>query len=85
MHASTSSKLTKDQKAHIESLETEIATLQAELGDEDAEKVVKKHIKLLHEYNEAKDATQILIGRLAAHKETTVKQLHVDYGLTADD
>ena len=27
--------------------------------DEDAEKIVNKHIKLLHEYNEAKDATQV--------------------------
>ena len=27
--------------------------------DEDAEKIVKKHITLLHRYNEAKDATQV--------------------------
>ena len=28
-------------------------------ADVDAEKIVKKHIKLLHRYNEAKDATQV--------------------------
>jgi hypothetical protein len=27
--------------------------------EEDAEKTVNKHIKLLHRYNEAKDATQV--------------------------
>ena len=27
--------------------------------DEDAEKIVKRHITLLHRYNEAKDATQV--------------------------
>jgi hypothetical protein len=27
--------------------------------DEDPEKIVKRHIELLHKYNEAKDATQV--------------------------
>ena len=27
--------------------------------DEDAEKIVSRHIKLLHRYNEAKDAAQV--------------------------
>ena len=31
----------------------------------DAEEIVKRHIKLLHRYNETKDATQILIGRVS--------------------
>ncbi|KAF8507863.1 hypothetical protein JB92DRAFT_2956662 [Gautieria morchelliformis] len=36
-----------------------VAELQSELGEhEDAEKIVNDHIKLLHRYNEAKDATQ---------------------------
>ncbi|KAF9011283.1 hypothetical protein BDQ17DRAFT_1233460, partial [Cyathus striatus] len=68
---------------------------------EDAEKIVKNHIKLLHQYNEAKDATQvcprvsfgtiphlynlqILIGR-AILTETTIRKIHEDLGLTADD
>lgn len=32
--------------------------------EEDASAIVSKHIKLLHRYNEAKDATQILIGKV---------------------
>ena len=31
--------------------------------EEDAELIVKKHIALLHSYNEAKDATQVLVER----------------------
>ena len=105
--------------------------------DEDAEKIVKKHITLLHRYNEAKDATQVsfevgavyhcqvlknffsglfvrlllridsnwkgtnssslmqkkkrspellfMIHQLASLKETTIRKVHDDYGLTDDD
>ncbi|KAH6911165.1 hypothetical protein BKA70DRAFT_1185737, partial [Coprinopsis sp. MPI-PUGE-AT-0042] len=60
MHASISA---KKQKARVEVLEAEIATLEKELGNRDAQAIVKRHIELLHRYNEAKDATQILIGR----------------------
>ncbi|KAJ3762608.1 Swi5-domain-containing protein [Lentinula raphanica] len=52
---------------------------------EDAEKIVNQHIKLLHRYNEAKDATQILIGRLANLKEITVRQIHKDLELPIGD
>ncbi|KAJ7838780.1 hypothetical protein B0H14DRAFT_2788664 [Mycena olivaceomarginata] len=38
---------------------------------EDAHVIVKKHIKLLHRYNDSKDATQ-----LATLRETTVRQIH---------
>ncbi|KAL1709458.1 DNA repair protein [Schizophyllum commune] len=83
MLATTSAKKTE---ARMADLEAEITRLQAELGaDVDAEKIVKKHIKLLHRYNEAKDATQILIGRLANLKDTTIKQIHEDYDLTDAD
>ncbi|KAE9398306.1 hypothetical protein BT96DRAFT_994929 [Gymnopus androsaceus JB14] len=61
---------------------------QHELGtgpDADAEKIVNRHIKLLHRYNEAKDAAQILIGRLANLKETTVRQIHMDLDLPQGD
>jgi hypothetical protein len=81
---------------------------------------VSKHIKLLHRYNEAKDAAQVILktrlpsvadsdavhpdsnwegascssstflsklifSQLAAHKETTIRQMHEEYGLTDDD
>ncbi|GAW02540.1 DNA repair protein [Lentinula edodes] len=83
MHARVSQQI---QEARITQLEAEVNRLQQELGqDEDAEKIVNKHIKLLHRYNEAKDAAQMLIGRLANLKETTVRQIHNDLDLPIGD
>ncbi|KAF9532194.1 DNA repair protein, partial [Crepidotus variabilis] len=74
------------QNARVEALQLEIDDLQAKLGsEEDAEKIVKRHITLLHQYNEAKDATQILIGRLASLKQSTIRQIHADHDLTDQD
>ncbi|KAF5379878.1 hypothetical protein D9757_007203 [Collybiopsis confluens] len=75
------------QQAHIVSLEQEVQRLEQELGSDtmEAEKIVKSHIKLLHRYNEAKDAAQILIGRLACLKETTVGKIHKDMELPMGD
>ncbi|KAH9830406.1 DNA repair protein [Rhodofomes roseus] len=76
----------KKQQERIAALQEEVHELQRKLGEnEDAAKIVSRHIKLLHRYNEAKDAAQILIGRLAAHRQTTISQIHKDYGLTKDD
>ncbi|KAF8163609.1 DNA repair protein [Crassisporium funariophilum] len=76
----------KKQAERAVALQLEIDRLQQQLGEnEDAEKIVKKHISLLHKYNEAKDATQILIGRLAALKQTTIRQIHDDYELKDED
>ncbi|PIL31210.1 hypothetical protein GSI_05908 [Ganoderma sinense ZZ0214-1] len=67
-------------------LQAEIKELQNLLGEgENAEKIVSRHIKLLHRYNETKDATQILIGKLTTYRQTTIRKMHEDYGLTDDD
>ncbi|KAJ7819932.1 hypothetical protein B0H14DRAFT_2834995 [Mycena olivaceomarginata] len=50
--------------------------LQLHRQHEDADVIMKKHIKLLHKYNESKDVT-----RLATLKETTVRQIHGDMDL----
>jgi len=74
------------QEERIAALQAEIETLQRELGEGvDAEAIVKRQINLLHRYNEAKDATQILIGRLATIKQTTVRQIHNDMDLKDTD
>ncbi|KAF8204165.1 DNA repair protein [Mycena galopus ATCC 62051] len=83
MHAPVS---TQQQEARKAALQSEAASLEKVLGErEDAEAIVKNHIKLLHRYNEAKDATQILIGRLATLRETTVRQIHDDLDLRDSD
>ncbi|KAF8809035.1 hypothetical protein BYT27DRAFT_7095045, partial [Phlegmacium glaucopus] len=74
------------QEERALALQNEIDSLQKRLGEgEDAELIVKKHIALLHVYNETKDATQILIGRLASLKQLTVRQIHNDYDLKDED
>ena len=40
--------------------------------EEDAELIVKKHIALLHLYNEAKDATQVRVERLLVEGLPTI-------------
>ncbi|KAH9926497.1 Swi5-domain-containing protein [Fomitopsis serialis] len=76
----------RQQQERIAALQAEVDELQQKLGEsEDAGKLVSRHIKLLHRYNEAKDAAQILMGRLAANRQTTIRQIHKDYGLTQDD
>ena len=40
--------------------------------EEDAELIVKKHIALLHLYNETKDATQVRVERLLAEGLPTI-------------
>ncbi|KAI0814823.1 Swi5-domain-containing protein [Irpex lacteus] len=83
MHASMSA---RQQQARVQALQAEITQLRARLGEnEDADQIVGRHIKLLHHYNEAKDAAQILIGRLAAHRGITIRELHSEYGLTDQD
>lgn len=40
-----------------------------------------QHIKALHEYNEMKDLTQVVLGYLADIKQTTLADLHTHYDL----
>lgn len=40
--------------------------------------------KMLHEYNEVKDATQIIIGVLANMENITIKQVHQMFNLPTE-
>ncbi|KAL6307825.1 hypothetical protein BKA93DRAFT_726838, partial [Sparassis latifolia] len=74
------------KEARIGALQAEIQDLQHELGEGiNAEEIVKRHIKLLHQYNEAKDAAQVTSLQLAEHRQTTIRQIHVEYDLADDD
>ncbi|XP_032304061.1 DNA repair protein SWI5 homolog [Coturnix japonica] len=46
---------------------------------------LEKHISLLHEYNEIKDAGQMLLGKLAVIRGVTTKQLYPEYDLELND
>nr|XP_046230211.1 DNA repair protein SWI5 homolog [Scatophagus argus] len=65
-----------------EQLDTEIAQLEAE-GYSVEE--LEHHIDKLHEYNDIKDIGQLLLGRIAALKGTTTRDLYSHFGLELDD
>ncbi|XP_029300824.1 DNA repair protein SWI5 homolog [Cottoperca gobio] len=65
-----------------EQLDTEIAQLEAE-GCRVEE--LEHHIDMLHEYNDIKDIGQSLLGRIAAVRGTTTRDLYSHFGLELDD
>ncbi|XP_032396218.1 DNA repair protein SWI5 homolog [Etheostoma spectabile] len=69
-------------KRRAEQLGTEIAQLEAE-GCRVEE--LEHHIDMLHEYNDIKDIGQSLLGRIAAVRGTTTRDLYSHFGLELDD
>ncbi|KAH8371148.1 hypothetical protein KR093_006321 [Drosophila rubida] len=45
----------------------------------------QKHMQLLHQYNDLKDATGIVLGALAQMKELPVKEMYKLYNLPNDE
>ncbi|WVR08339.1 hypothetical protein IAU60_005392 [Kwoniella sp. DSM 27419] len=72
-------------KTKLATLKEEAARLRAKLGSRDPDQVIKRHIELLHTYNEIKDGTQALIGRYAAMDGKTVREIHVELELPLYD
>uniref|UniRef100_A0AC11B9E0 Uncharacterized protein n=1 Tax=Ovis aries TaxID=9940 RepID=A0AC11B9E0_SHEEP len=46
---------------------------------------LEDHISQLHEYNDIKDAAQMLLGRLAVIRGVTTKELYPEFGLDMND
>uniref|UniRef100_H2XLM7 DNA repair protein SWI5 homolog n=1 Tax=Ciona intestinalis TaxID=7719 RepID=H2XLM7_CIOIN len=71
-------------------LEAKITIQLKEINDLETEEGIKEedlniHIDKLHEYNEVKDAAQLVIGRLALQLQTTTRQLYPKFGLNFED
>ncbi len=50
-----------------------------------ANKIVKDHIKLLHEYNELKDIGQGLMGMIADQRGVRIMEVQDEFGIDAND
>ncbi|NXH34688.1 SWI5 protein, partial [Myiagra hebetior] len=72
----------KELKRKDLALDQEIAQL---LSEGYSLEELDKHISLLHEYNEIKDAGQMLLGKLAVIRGVTTKQLYPEYDLGLSD
>lgn len=79
----------------IQVLMEENATSDADCGSDDeptdsdimkaAHKIVKDHIKLLHEYNELKDVGQGLMGLIADQRGVRIVEVQEEFGIEAND
>ncbi|XP_006024452.1 DNA repair protein SWI5 homolog [Alligator sinensis] len=72
----------KELKEKDLALDQEIAQLLAEGYSLDE---LEKHISLLHEYNDIKDAGQMLLGKLAVIRGLTTKDLYPEFDLELSD
>ena len=65
-------------------MRTRLADITAKLRHPAAE-TVKRHIKLLHDYNDIKDVGQGLIGMIADNRGIRVGELYGDFNLKLGD
>ncbi|XP_077162596.1 DNA repair protein SWI5 homolog [Paroedura picta] len=80
---------TEPLQQETEELEHKDRALEQEIGQLSAEgfslEELDRHITLLHEYNEIKDAGQRLLGQLAVIRGVTTKELYPEFGLDLND
>ncbi|XP_069729725.1 DNA repair protein SWI5 homolog, partial [Phaenicophaeus curvirostris] len=72
----------EELKQKDRALDQEIAQL---LSEGYSLEELEKHISLLHEYNDIKDAGQMLLGKLAVIRGVTTKQMYPEYDLELSD
>ena len=69
-----------DEASETSNNEPTDATVTAAAG-----KLVKRHIKLLHEYNEIKDVGQGLMGLIADQRGVRIVEVQEEFGLESND
>ncbi|KAI5620090.1 DNA repair protein SWI5-like, partial [Silurus asotus] len=76
-------------KEEIRELQNTLLQLESEITLLESEGVcvheLELHINLLHEYNDMKDISQTLLGRLAGLRSVTTRDLYAQFGMELDD
>ncbi|CAG0894814.1 unnamed protein product [Cyprideis torosa] len=67
-------------KTTLQQLQSEIAAFE-DKGQAVDDGQRKTQLELLHEYNEVKDAAQLVLGKLAEIKGISLKEIHLEFGL----
>lgn len=70
--------------AHSQPSTPLVPVVEAELMD-NAQTTIKKHIKLLHRYNETRDVGQGLIGMVAESRKVRVRDVQEEFGVRDGD
>lgn len=81
--AKIKSKLPETEKEFMDTekaLEFEIASVKSE-----SHSSMKEIMDLLHEYNDIKDATQVVLGAIAGMRGVTIASLHEEFDLPMID
>ncbi|KAI5479339.1 DNA repair protein, Swi5 family protein [Pseudohyphozyma bogoriensis] len=73
-HAVASTSTSSSALARLDALEAEAAALEKQLD-------IKRHTELLRTYYERKDATLILIGKVATLEQVTVQEIQARLGI----
>lgn len=74
----------ENASADIEMTEADEEPTEADIMTA-ANKIVKDHIKLLHEYNELKDVGQGLMGLIADQRGVRIIEVQEEFGIEAQD
>ncbi|KAI9676615.1 MAG: hypothetical protein M1829_002932 [Trizodia sp. TS-e1964] len=65
----------------LSELQSAQAAALSALKDPDAAGTVKRHIKLLHDYNEVRDVAMGLMGLIAEQRGVRVKDIYEEFGV----
>jgi hypothetical protein len=80
----SSPEYTPSTHAHSQPSTPLVPVVEAELMDH-AHGTIKKHIKLLHRYNETRDVGQGLIGMVAENRKVRVRDVQEEFGVRDGD
>ncbi|KAL4788016.1 Swi5-domain-containing protein [Aspergillus varians] len=72
------------QEAEAAQIEAQVAGIRAKLKDDPSD-TVKRHIRLLHEYNEIKDIGQGLMGLIADARGVRQVDMLKEFGVAVSD